>query len=85
MENKDEIKMAIYSYYKDYKNVPSSCLEEIEYDLDNNIEKELDYCRIEYDFIRVNNIKDKTRVERLDYIWDELNYLKSEREEKGNE
>lgn len=78
--NKKELKASIFSYYQDYKNIDPSDMGNIEYNLDNDIEKELDYCRIEYDLIKHNNIKDKRRIKRLNEIWDELNYLKSENE-----
>lgn len=79
-----ELKTNIYSYYHDYKGIDCDDIENIDYNLENNIEKELDYCRIEYDFIRLNNIDDEIRAQRLDDIWEQLNYLKGQLQYKKN-
>ena len=78
---KEELKEVIYNYYQEYQEIDNSDIKNIEYNLANDIEKELDYCRIEYDYIKYNSIQDKKRIKILDSIWDELNYLKSKSEE----
>ena len=76
--DKKELILEIYFYYQKYHKDYPNDIEAIEYNVNNNIEQEIDYCREEYDYIKFNNIKDKERIKIHDDIWERLNYLKGE-------